>query len=70
MSMDTEKKYEEAYAELEALIARIEDPQRDLSSVGADVKKAMELIRWCRNYIRGNQLQVEQLMKEESDENL
>ena len=60
-----EKKYEEVYAELEALIARIEDPERDLSAIGDDVKKAMEMIRWCRAYIQGSQQQVEQLLKEE-----
>ena len=32
-----EKKYEEVYAELEALIARIEDPERDLASIGGAV---------------------------------
>lgn len=60
-----EKKYEEVYAELEALVARIEDPERDLSAIGDDVKKAMEMIRWCRAYIQGSQQQVEQLLKEE-----
>ena len=61
-----EKKYEEVYAELEALIARIEDPERDLASISADVKKAMELIRWCRDYVRGSQEETEKLMKEEA----
>lgn len=60
-----EKKYEEVFAELEALIAKIEDPERDLSAIGADVKKAMELIAWCRAYIRGNQEDIEKLMKTE-----
>ncbi len=59
------KRYEEVYAELEALVKKIEDPERDLSSIGSDVKKAMELIRWCRDYVRGSQEQVEQLLKDE-----
>lgn len=63
--MEKQKKYEEVYAELEALVGRIEDPERDLSAIGADVKKAMELIHWCREYIRGNEAQIEKLMKEE-----
>ena len=64
--MEGEKKYEEVYAELEALVKRIEDPERDLAAIGDDVKKAMEMIRWCREYIRGSQEQVEQLMKEDN----
>ena len=62
--MDKQKKYEEVYAELEALVKKIEDPERDLSAIGADVKKAMELIAWCRDYIRGNEEEIEKLMKE------
>ena len=63
--MEKNKKYEEVYAELEALIGRIEDPERDLASIGEDVKKAMEMIRWCRDYVRGSQEETEKLMKEE-----
>ena len=63
--MKAEKKYEEVFAELEALVAKIEDPQRDLSTIGADVKKAMELIAWCRDYIRGSEESIEKLMKTE-----
>lgn len=66
--MKENKKYEDVYAELERLVAAIEDPKRDLSTIGEDVKKAMEHIRWCRDYIRGSQTQVEQLMKENDDE--
>ena len=65
MNMDKQKKYEEVYAELEALVKKIEDPERDLSAIGADVKKAMELIAWCRDYTRGNEAEIEKLMKEE-----
>jgi len=60
-----EKKYEEVFAELEALVKKIEDPERDLTAIGEDVKKAMALIKWCRAYVQGNQEEVEKLMKEE-----
>ena len=60
-----EKKSEEVFAELEALVAKIEDPERDLSAIGDDVKKAMELIAWCRDYIRGSEASIEKLMKTE-----
>ena len=63
--MEKSKKYEEVYAELETLIAAIEDPERDLSAVGADVKRAMALIAWCRDYIRGSQAEIEKLMQAE-----
>lgn len=61
--MEEPKKYEEVFAELEALVKKIEDPERDLSAIGDDVKKAMELIAWCRNYIRGNEEAIDKLMQ-------
>jgi len=63
--MEKNKKYEEVFAELEALVKKIEDPERDLSAIGADVKKAMELVRWCRAYVQGNLEEVEKIMKDE-----
>ena len=65
MFMEKQKKYEEVFAELEKLVAQIEDPERDLSVIGADVKKATELIAWCRDYIRGSEEAIEKLMKTE-----
>ncbi len=65
--MEENRKYEEVFAELEALVAGIEDPERDLSAIGADVRKAMDLIAWCRDYIRGSQEEIEKLMKEDTE---
>lgn len=59
------KSYEEVFAGLEELVKKIEDPERDLSAIGADVKKATEMIAWCRDYIRGSEEAIEQLMKTE-----
>lgn len=63
--MKENKKYEEVFAELEAIVKKIEDPERDLSAIGADVKKAMDLIAWCRDYIRGSQEEIEKLLIKE-----
>lgn len=63
--MKETKKYEEVFAELEAIVKKIEDPERDLSAIGADVKKAMDLIAWCRDYIRGSQEEIEKLLIKE-----
>lgn len=59
------KSYEEVFAGLEELVKKIEDPERDLSAIGADVKKATEMIAWCRDYIRGSEEAIEKLMKTE-----
>ncbi len=62
--MKQEKKtYEQVFAELEELVAKIEDPERELSEIGKDVKKASEMIAWCRDYIRGQEEEIGKLMK-------
>ncbi|MBR6269695.1 MAG: exodeoxyribonuclease VII small subunit [Bacteroidales bacterium] len=61
--MDNEKKYEEVFAELEKLVEKIEDPERDLTSLRDDIAKALEMIKWCREHIRGNREEIEKLME-------
>jgi len=60
-------KYEDAFSELEKLVESIEDPKRDLSSVGDDIKRAMELIKFCRDSVRGKAEELESLLKDENE---
>ena len=63
--MKEQKTYEEVFASLEKLVTAIEDPKRDLSAVAADVRKALELIAWCKEYLRGDREKMEELLKED-----
>lgn len=63
--MEKDMKYEEAMARLDELVAGIENPQRDFTGIADDVKKAMELVRWCRNYIRKGEQEIEKLLDDE-----
>ena len=63
--MKEQKTYEEVFAELEELVTAIEDPKRDLSAVAADVRKALEKIAWCKEYLRGDREKMEKLLKED-----
>lgn len=65
-----EMTYDKAVAELEALVEGLENPQKDFSAVQTDVRRAMELVRWCRKYIRASQQETDRLMEEESDEDI
>lgn len=62
--MAEEKKYEEVFAELESLVAKIEDPERDLTTLRVDIARAMELIKWCREYVRGNFEEIDKLLEQ------
>jgi exodeoxyribonuclease VII small subunit len=45
--------YKEALDRLEKLVAKLEDPRIDLDDIATEVKSAMELIRVCREKIKG-----------------
>ena len=52
--MDKEKifDYAAAQAELEAILKAVEDPATALDDIDAKVKRADELIKACREYLR------------------
>lgn len=45
--------YKEALERLEKLVGKLEDPTVKLEDIAADVKSAMELIRVCREKVKG-----------------
>lgn len=61
--------YEEAFTELERLVTGIEDPERDLSDIENDVKRAMELIQYCRDAICGEQEKIETIINKSDKSN-
>jgi exodeoxyribonuclease VII small subunit len=49
MNMEnTPKNYGEAIAEVEAILARFGDGTLDVDTLAAQVKRATELIAWCK----------------------
>ncbi len=68
--MNKDMKYEDAVKELEALVAKIEDPANDLSAVGEEVKKAVELAKWCKAYIKEGEENAERLLNGGTDEDI
>jgi len=56
--------YEEALKQLDELVGQIEDPKRNLTTTGEDVKKAMELIKYCKELLRGDQDKSEKIINE------
>ena len=56
--------YEEAMADLEAILAELEAEETDLDRLAERVKRASELVRHCRAKIHGAELEVEKVLKE------
>lgn len=57
--------YAEAVAEIEEILARMEDSELDIDRLGAYVERATTLIALCKEKLLKAQKQVEQVMKPE-----
>ena len=45
--------YREALAEIESIVKKIEDPKVKIEEITSDVKRALLLIRYCKEELRG-----------------
>ncbi|HHV02426.1 MAG: exodeoxyribonuclease VII small subunit [Bacteroidales bacterium] len=52
MKKKTEMTYQQARQELETLVEELEQPDADLGQIASKVKRALELVAFCRNYLR------------------
>ena len=57
--MKEEFDYAKAVAELEAIAAKVEDPQTGIEDIDSCIKRSEELISACRDYLRGVREKVE-----------
>lgn len=54
--------YGDALAELEAILIELEGDSVDVDRLGAQVRRAAELIRLCRGRINGARLEIESVV--------
>jgi exodeoxyribonuclease VII small subunit len=57
-------KYSEAISELSDILAGLESERIDVDEVSAKVKRAVELIKLCREKIEETELEVRKIVKE------
>ncbi len=60
--------YEEAMADLEAILAELEAEETDLDRLALSVSRASELVKHCREKITAAELEVEKVLKELPDD--
>ena len=60
--------YEKAIKELETLVARVEEKDAPLDRIEKDIKRAMELIAFCKEQLRGYRERFSKLMEENKEE--
>lgn len=51
--MEEKLTYEEAMAQLQQLVVAIEEPDAQIAGIGKELKRAMELIEFCKKELDG-----------------
>ncbi len=62
MNKKTEITYLQARQELQSLAEDLEKPDADLGQIASKVKRALELVTYCRNYLRKVQEDTETII--------
>lgn len=64
MKMEKKKNYEEAYEELQGIVKEIETGTISVDLLGEKVKRAGELIRFCKEKLFKTEQEVNDVLKE------
>ena len=64
--MEKELKYEQAYAELQAIVRKMENDELDIDQLTTQLKRAQELIKLCRDKLTKTDEEIKKILTEES----
>ncbi|HCT94643.1 MAG: exodeoxyribonuclease VII small subunit [Bacteroidetes bacterium GWE2_39_28] len=56
--------YKEALKQLEDLVNRIESPEADITNLAEDVKRAISLVKHCREQIKGFGQELDKIIEQ------
>ncbi len=60
--MNDEQTYEKAFSELQQIIADIENDEVSIDLLSTTVKRAAELIEFCKNKLSSTELDVQKIL--------
>ena len=63
--MDENKKYEEAVAELEQIVNRMENNELDIDSMSEQLKRAQQLIKLCKDKLTKTDEEIKMILADE-----
>lgn len=63
-----ERTYEQAVAELEGILEKIESGELNVDMLTAEVAKASELIKFCRQKLYATEKEVEEILEKFDEE--
>lgn len=63
--MAKEPKYEEAYAELQSIVRRMENDELDIDQLTAQLKRAQQLIKLCKDKLTKTDEDIKKILEEQ-----
>ena len=67
--MNKELKYEEALAQLEDIVRKMEANQYDIDEIAAQLKNAQRLIKFCKDKLTKTEAELQKIRSEALEEN-
>ena len=62
--MPKEPKYEEAFAELQTIVRKMENDELDIDQMSEQLKKAQELIKLCKDKLTKTDEEIKKILAE------
>jgi exodeoxyribonuclease VII small subunit len=62
--MEKEIKYEAAFAELQTIVAKMENDELDIDQMSEQLKRAQELIRLCKDKLTKTDEEIKKILAE------
>ena len=62
--MKEELKYEQAFAELQTIVRRMENDEMDIDQMSEQLKRAQKLIKFCKDKLTKNDEEIKKILAE------
>lgn len=60
--MKKEQKYEEAFAELQSIVNKMENDELDIDQMSEQLKRAQQLIRFCKDKLTKTEEEIKKIL--------
>jgi exodeoxyribonuclease VII small subunit len=64
--MKQEMKYEQAFAELQAIVRRMENDELDIDQISEQLKRAQQLIKLCKDKLTKTDEEIKKILATEA----
>lgn len=62
--MNKQPKYEEAYAELQSIVRKMENDELDIDQMSEQLKRAQQLIALCKDKLTKTDAEIKKILEE------